>query len=66
MKYVTFAASADIKHLSVTAHSPDLNDSVTELAYSMLKSFTPKMCISIEEENILHWIYLSQNVAICM
>ena len=29
----------DIKHVTVTADSPDLSDSVTELAYSMLKSF---------------------------
>ena len=33
----------DIKHVTVTAASPDLSDSVTELAYSMLKSFTPQM-----------------------
>ena len=37
---------ADIKHVTiftVTADSPDLSDSVTELAYSMLKSFTSQM-----------------------
>ena len=27
----------DIKHVTATADSPDLSDSVTELAYSMLK-----------------------------
>ena len=48
---------ADMKHFTVTADSPNLNDSVTELAYSMLKSFTPQMCISIEEENI--FVYIS-------
>ena len=48
---------ADIKHVTVTADSPDLSDSVTELAYSMLKSFTPHMCITIEEENII--VYMS-------
>ena len=45
----------DIKHVTVTADSPDLSDSVTELAYSMLKSFTPKRVL--EEENILVYIY---------
>ena len=43
----------DIKHVTVTADSPDLSDSVTELAYSMLKLFTPQTAITIEEENIL-------------
>ena len=43
---------ADIKHVIVTADSPDLSDPVTELAYSMLKSFTPHMSITIEEKNI--------------
>ena len=37
---------ADIKHVTVTADSPDLSDSVTELAYSMLKSFTPQIYMS--------------------
>ena len=46
----------DIKHVTVTADSPDLSDSVTKLAYSMLKSFTPQMGITIEEENILVYI----------
>ena len=32
---------ANIRHVPVTADSPDLSDSVTELADSMLKSFTP-------------------------
>ena len=36
----------DIKHVTVTA------DSVTELAHSMLKSFTPQTGMTIEEENI--------------
>ena len=31
----------DIKHVTVTSGSPDLSDSVTESAYSMLKSITP-------------------------
>ena len=39
--------------VTVTADSPDLSDSVTELAYSMLKLFTPQIGITIEEENIL-------------
>ena len=60
----------DIEHVTVTANSPDLSDSVTELAYSMLKSFTPQTCITKEDENILvyiyQWISLSQSVAICM
>ena len=47
----------DIKHVTVTADSPDLSNSVKELAYSMLKSFTPQTGITIEEENIL--IYIS-------
>ena len=45
--------------VTVTADSPDLSD--TELAYSMLKLFTPQMGIAIEEENIL--VYIS--VYIC-
>ena len=49
---------ADIKH--VTADSPDLSDSVTELAYSMLKSFTQQKGITIEEENIL--VYISRYI----
>ena len=36
----------DIKHVTVAA------DSVTELAHSMLKSFTPQMGMTIEEDNI--------------
>ena len=48
---------ADIKHVTVTSDSLiDLNDSVTKLNYSMLKSFTAQMCISIGEENILVYI----------
>ena len=35
-----------IKHVTVTA------DSVTELAHSMLKTFTPQTGMTIEEENI--------------
>ena len=42
---------ADKKHVTVTA--PDLSDTVTELAYLILKSFTPQTGIAIEEENIL-------------
>ena len=48
----------DIKH--VTADSPDRSDPVTELAYSMLKSFMPQTGITIEEENIL--VYLSVDI----
>ena len=47
---------ADIKPVTFTALLPDLSDSVTELASSMVKSFTPQMCISVEEENILVYI----------
>ena len=61
---------ADIKPVTVTADSPDLRDSVTELAYSMLKSFTLHMGITIGEGNILvyiyQWIYMLQSVAIGM
>ena len=42
--------------VTVTVDSPDLSDCVTELAYSMLKSFTPLMGITIEEGNILVYI----------
>ena len=45
----------DIKQVTVTADSPDLSDYVTELAYSMLKSFTRHMG-TIEEGNILVYI----------
>ena len=53
---------ADIKHVTmvtVTADSPDLSDSVTELAYSILNYH-----LTIEEENILvyQWIYLLQSL----
>ena len=51
---------ADIKTVTVTADSPDLSDSVTELAYSMLKSSTPHMGITIEEGNIL--VYISRYI----
>ena len=46
----------DIKHVTVTP------DSVTELAHSMLKSFTPQTGITIEEENFIYqWriLYIS-------
>ena len=56
----------DIKHVTVTADSPDLSDSVTESAYSMLKSFTPQMGITIEEENILVYISVDIFVAKCL
>ena len=49
---------ADIKHVTVTANSLVLSDSVT--AYSMLKSFTRQMGITIEEENIL--VYISDYI----
>ena len=55
----------DIKHVTVTADSPDLNDSVTELAYSMLKSFTPQTGITIEDDNILVYISVDIFVAKC-
>ena len=55
----------NIKHVTVTADSPDLSDSVTELAYSMPKSFTPQICIFIEEENILVYILVDIFVAKC-
>ena len=51
---------ADIKHVTVTADSPDLSDSVTELAYLMLKSFIPQMGFTIKEENIL--VYISRYI----
>ena len=52
---------ADIKHVTmvtVIAVSPDLSDSVTELAYSMVEYFTPQICISIEADNFL--VYISE------
>ena len=58
----------DVKHVTVTADSPDLSDSVTmvtELAYSMLKSFTPQTGITIEDENILVYISVDIFVAKC-
>ena len=55
----------DIKHVTVTTDSPDLSDSVTELAYSMLKSFTPQTGITIEDENILVYISVDIFVAKC-
>ena len=56
---------ADIKHVTVTADSPDLSDSVTKLAYSLLKSFTPQTGITIEDENILVYILVDILVAKC-
>ena len=55
----------DIKHVTVTADSPDLSDFVTELAYSMLKSFTPRTGITIKDENILVYISVDIFVAKC-
>ena len=43
----------DIKHVTVTADSPDLSDSVTELAYSMLKLFTPQTGITIDQCKVI-------------
>ena len=44
----------DINHVTVTADSPDLSDSVTELAYSMLKkSFTPKRVLPLRRRIFL-------------
>ena len=63
---------ADIKHVAmvtVTADSPDLSDSVTKLAYSMLKLFTSQWVLPLRRRKILYiyqWIYLLQTVAICM
>ena len=39
----------DMNHVTVTMVTAD---SVTELAHSMLKSFTPQTGMTIEEENI--------------
>ena len=50
-----------MKHVTVTSDSPDLSDSVTELAYSMLKSFTPHMSITIVEENTV-FFYISVDI----
>ena len=55
----------DIKHITVTADSPDLSDFVTELAYSMMISFTPQTGITIEEENIFVYISVDIFVAKC-
>ena len=49
----------DKKHATVTA------DSVTELAHSMLKSFTPQTGITIEDGNILVYISVDIFVAKC-
>ena len=51
--------------VTVTADSSDLRDSVTELAYSILKSFMPQIGIAIEEENILVYIsgYMCRKVS---
>ena len=56
----------DIKHVNVIADSSDLSDSVTELAYSMLKSFTPQVDITIGEENILVYISVDIFVGKCL
>ena len=50
----------DIKHVTVTADSSDLSNSVTELAYSMLKSFTPQMGITI------YLVYISVDIFVAM
>ena len=55
----------DIKHVTVTADSPDLSDSVTELAFSILKSFTPQTGNTIKDENILVYISVDIFVAKC-
>ena len=44
----------DIKHVTVTADSPDLSDSVTELAYSMLKSFTLQRVLPLRRRIFLY------------
>ena len=46
----------------ITDDSPDLSDTVTEIAYSMLKSFTPQMGITIEGENILVYYYITVDI----
>ena len=56
----------DIKHVTATADSPDLCNSDTELAYSVLKSFTPQMGITIKEENIIVYISVDIFVAKCL
>ena len=60
----------DIKYVTITADSPDLSNSVTELAYSMLKSFTRHKQVSPLRRRIFlyiyQWISLSQSVVICM
>ena len=60
-----FADIKPVTMVTVTADSPDLSDSVTELACSMLKLFTPQMGIAIEEENILVYIsgYICRKVS---
>ena len=58
----------DIKHVTVTADSPDLSDSVTELAYSMLKSFPHEWVLPLRRRIFLYiyqWTSLSQSVSIC-
>ena len=49
----------DVKHVTVTADSPDLSDSVTKLAYSNTEN-------TIEEENILVYISVDILVAKCL
>ena len=54
----------DIKHVTVIADTPDLSNSVTELTYSMLKSFKRQMCISITRR-ILLFISVDKFVTKC-
>ena len=57
-----FADIKPVTMVTVTADSPDLSDSVTKLAYSMLKSFTPHMGITIEEGDF--FVYISGYIII--
>ena len=56
---------ADIKYVTATPDSPDLSYYVTELAYSMLKAFTPQRGITNEKKNILVYIsgYICRKVS---
>ena len=53
------------KAVTLTADSPDLSDSVTELVYSMVKSFTPKMCVYFHWRGEYYYISVDIFVAKC-
>ena len=65
LSYGIYLNRKSLQPVSVTADSPDLSDSVTELAYSMLKSFTPHMGITIKEGNFLVYISVAIYVTKC-